>query len=246
MRVTPQQPTPEEAAEAARIAARNALVESCKRLAYKLCCEFWHASGYAKRHVPIDDMKQTALLALVMAADRFKPELGWKFSTYACNYIKLMLITFVKNQGVVRPPTGFKLAECAEFSSKNVQYPINDEGKPLEFLDYRAGDLDAELDDADMIGRVRQFVADMPWLMRTILLRRYLTQDNAPSTRELVRDLKVSRETIRQHERAGLWLVMRHFNVPGTPAERPKWKRSGWRKRKKKVQNTGRKLVVAS
>lgn len=56
---------------------RQTLVEAYRPLAFSL------ANRYARHREPQDDLTQCALLALVHAIDRFDPDRGAKFTTYA-------------------------------------------------------------------------------------------------------------------------------------------------------------------
>ncbi|MDD4223971.1 MAG: sigma-70 family RNA polymerase sigma factor [Candidatus Cloacimonetes bacterium] len=65
---------------------RDRLIENHLRLAYK------YAQKYQNRGLPLEDLRQEALLGLLEAARRFEPERGWNFSTYACPWIKKRLL----------------------------------------------------------------------------------------------------------------------------------------------------------
>ncbi|MCB5247494.1 MAG: sigma-70 family RNA polymerase sigma factor [Candidatus Cloacimonetes bacterium] len=65
---------------------RDRLIESHIRLAYKF------ALGFRNRGLPLEDLRQEALLGLLEAAERFEPERGWNFSTYAGHWIKKRLL----------------------------------------------------------------------------------------------------------------------------------------------------------
>src|SRR5262245_50489472 len=56
---------------------RNELVEHYMRLAEFL------ARRFANRGEPLDDLRQVALLGLVKAVERFEPERGLQFSSFA-------------------------------------------------------------------------------------------------------------------------------------------------------------------
>lgn len=58
-------------------AIRNQLVEANRPLAHHF------ANRYAGRGVPLDDLRQIALLGLVRALERFEPDRGVAFSTFA-------------------------------------------------------------------------------------------------------------------------------------------------------------------
>lgn len=64
--------------------AKNLLITHNLRLARRV------ASGYAKHceHLDVDDLTQYAVLGLTRAAEKFDYRRGYKFSTYATNWIK--------------------------------------------------------------------------------------------------------------------------------------------------------------
>lgn len=62
--------------------ARQKLIESNYRLVISI------AKKYHRSNVDFDDLLQESSTGLLKAVDRFDPELGHKFSTYACWWIK--------------------------------------------------------------------------------------------------------------------------------------------------------------
>lgn len=81
------------------VTARNRLVEDHVDLADHF------ARRYAGRGLPREDLRQMALLAIVKAADRFEPERGVAFSTFASRTIDGELKrSFRDRSWSVRPP----------------------------------------------------------------------------------------------------------------------------------------------
>jgi RNA polymerase sigma-32 factor len=77
--------------------ALNRLVESHMRLAIAM------ASRFRRHGAPMGDLIQEASLGLMKAADKFDPERGVRFSTYATWWIKAALQDFVmRNWSLVR------------------------------------------------------------------------------------------------------------------------------------------------
>jgi RNA polymerase nonessential primary-like sigma factor len=97
--------TPEEEFEAATrarsgdFAARQAMIEHNLRLVVSI------AKGYLGRGVPLADLIEEGNLGLMHAIDKFEPERGFRFSTYAMWWIRQSVERAVMNQGrVIRLP----------------------------------------------------------------------------------------------------------------------------------------------
>lgn len=63
-------------------AARQRLVEANMRLVINI------AKGYRNRVVPIEDLIQEGAIGLIQASERFDPDRGFRFSTYATHWIR--------------------------------------------------------------------------------------------------------------------------------------------------------------
>jgi RNA polymerase sigma-B factor len=78
---------------------RNELVEENRRSAD------YYVKRYSRRGVPDDDLRQIGLLALVHAVERFDPEVGVAFSTFASRTIEGELKRYFRDRTwSVRPP----------------------------------------------------------------------------------------------------------------------------------------------
>jgi RNA polymerase nonessential primary-like sigma factor len=97
--------TPEQEFEAATRAragdfeARQSMIEHNLRLVVSI------AKGYLGRGVPLSDLIEEGNLGLMHAIDKFEPERGFRFSTYATWWIRQAVERAVMNQGrVIRLP----------------------------------------------------------------------------------------------------------------------------------------------
>ena len=82
-----------------RRSERNALVED------HLACVDHFVHAYSHRGVDSDDLRQTAFLALVQAADRFDPTMGVAFTTFASRTIDGTIKRYFRDRTwSVRPP----------------------------------------------------------------------------------------------------------------------------------------------
>ena len=76
--------------------ARKKLVESNYRLVISI------AKKYYRKHCDFEDLLQESSAGLLKAVDRFDPELGYKFSTYASWWIKQSALQFLnENQTLI-------------------------------------------------------------------------------------------------------------------------------------------------
>jgi RNA polymerase nonessential primary-like sigma factor len=86
-------------ARAGEFAARQAMIEHNLRLVVSI------AKGYLGRGVPLSDLIEEGNLGLMHAIDKFEPERGFRFSTYATWWIRQAVERAVMNQGrVIRLP----------------------------------------------------------------------------------------------------------------------------------------------
>ena len=86
-------------ARAGEFAARQSMIEHNLRLVVSI------AKGYLGRGVPLSDLIEAGNLGLMHAIDKFEPERGFRFSTYATWWIRQAVERAVMNQGrVIRLP----------------------------------------------------------------------------------------------------------------------------------------------
>ena len=81
-----------QAARAGDFAARQSMIEHNLRLVVSI------AKTYAGRGVPMDDLIEEGNLGLMHAIDKFEPERGFRFSTYATWWIRQAVERAVQNQ----------------------------------------------------------------------------------------------------------------------------------------------------
>jgi RNA polymerase primary sigma factor len=90
--------TPEEEVELTRAVqrgdkcARQRLIESNMRLVINI------AKSYRSRAIPLEDLIQEGAIGLMQAAERFDPEKGFRFSTYATHWIRQAIGRAIDNK----------------------------------------------------------------------------------------------------------------------------------------------------
>ncbi|RYG64190.1 sigma-70 family RNA polymerase sigma factor, partial [bacterium] len=91
------------------------------------------ARGYMASGEPIDDLIQEGYVGLIKAVDRFDPEKGIKFSTYACHLISGEIRHYLRDLGRLIHEPGWhfelrqKIARAAENLSQKLDRPATPE-----------------------------------------------------------------------------------------------------------------------
>jgi len=84
--------------------ARKKLVESNYRLVISI------AKKYHRKDLDFEDLLQESSIGLLKAVNKFDPELGFKFSTYACWWIKQAALQYInENSTNIKVPTHSRL-----------------------------------------------------------------------------------------------------------------------------------------
>lgn len=84
--------------------ARDKLVESNFRLVISI------AKKYHKSYIDFNDLIQECMTGLIKAVDKYDPELGYKFSTYACHWIKQAALQYINEKySDIKVPTHSRL-----------------------------------------------------------------------------------------------------------------------------------------
>ena len=107
--------------------AREMLITSNLRLAISI------ANNYRNSDVPMEDLIQESNIGLIKAVDRFDWRKGFRFSTYACWWIKQSVRRYVNGSSHVKFPSGsrnmiWKINNIRrEYEKEFSVYPTNEE-----------------------------------------------------------------------------------------------------------------------
>lgn len=123
-----QEITLSKKAQSGDLEARKKLIESNFRLVISI------AKKYHRKHFDLDDLIQESSLGLIKAVDKFEPDLGYKFSTYACWWIKQAALSYINEQeGSFKVPTHSRLLNAkikkviSDYELKNNTTPTENE-----------------------------------------------------------------------------------------------------------------------
>jgi len=79
--------------------ARQKLIESNYGLVMKIAKKYLKKKDNQQKNFDFEDLLQESSMGLIKAVDRFDPELGNRFSTYACWWIKQAAIEYINEHG---------------------------------------------------------------------------------------------------------------------------------------------------
>lgn len=236
--------TPEEEAELTKAVqngdekARQKLVESNMRLVINI------AKSYRNRTIPLEDLIQEGAIGLMQAAERFDPEKGFRFSTYATHWIRQSIGRAIDNKSkAIRlpahvsqslrrierektrlmrelgtEPTTEQLAQAMGISPKKLLTLIQS-SQDLLSLDMSLGDgsgttLGGLLKDnsqadpetlyfnQEMVLELQRIISELNDREQHVMRLRFRLDDSSESSlqEEIARDMKLSRERVRQIE----------------------------------------------
>jgi RNA polymerase primary sigma factor len=217
--------------------SKQRLIESNMRLVINI------AKTYRNRSIPLEDLIQEGAIGLMQAAERFDPEKGFRFSTYATHWIKQAIGRAIDNKSKAirlpahvsqslrkvekekvrlsrelgQDPTPEQLAAAMGISPKKL-LALLQSSQDLLSLDMTVGDSggmtlgglirDTANSDPETMMLSQEMLQELQRIMlelnereqRVMRLRFRLDGSDAPQQDEIAKEMKLSRERIRQIE----------------------------------------------
>jgi RNA polymerase primary sigma factor len=218
--------------------AKKRLIESNMRLVINI------AKTYRNRAIPLEDLIQEGAIGLMQAADRFDPEKGFRFSTYATHWIRQAIGRAIDNKSkAIRlpahvsqslrkvekertrlsrelgcEPTPEQLASAIGMSPKRLLMLIQS-AQELVSLDMTVGenggmtlggllrdhepssDPENQVLDREAFDELQRILSELNDREQRVMRLRFRLDDaEGPIGEDVSKDLKLSRERIRQIE----------------------------------------------
>ncbi len=236
--------TPEEEVELTRSVqrgdakARQRLIESNMRLVINI------AKTYRSRSIALEDLIQEGAIGLMQAAERFDPDKGFRFSTYATHWIRQAIGRAIDNKSKAirlpahvsqslrriererlrlarehgKDPTPDQLANALGLSAKKLAMLVQSSQELLSLdmsvgdhigttlggliKDNRTRDPEEAVLSGEMMSELSRILCELNEREQKVMRMRFRLDGghDAPLQDEIAKEMKLSRERIRQIE----------------------------------------------
>ena len=165
------------------------------------------ARSYSSSGVPLADLVQEGTIGLMRAVERFDPDRGVKFSTYAMFWIRRSVLDAIGASKLIRIPPKARRQPDVPRVTDSLDEPVGEDASALADLiaDPRAADPSETAIEHERRDEVSAMLRLLPERHRDVVVRRYgLDGADIESHSEIGRSLGVGEQRSRQLERESL------------------------------------------
>jgi RNA polymerase sigma factor (sigma-70 family) len=168
--------------------ARNTLVE------HNMLYAFSVAKKFNNKHLPLEDLVSAANLGLIKAAEKFNPDFGVKFITFAVHWIRASIMEELQSRYLVQTPLS---KDNVYTSSIDQAVPGTDDLYLYETLAYDGERANTDLEARDFKAHLRDVLSTYPERTRDILDGYFQLYNEYANIEDVSKKYNVSIERLR-------------------------------------------------